>query len=49
MTHTVRDDVERAYIRTDLYDRRAKLMAAWGTHVSGDSRRHLSRSHLQRT
>ena len=35
MRHTEGDDVEQAYIRTDLYERRAELMHAWATHVAG--------------
>lgn len=38
MAHTVGDDVEQAYIRTDLYERRAELMQAWATYVTGESR-----------
>ena len=34
MAHTVGDDVEQAYIRTDLYERRAELMQAWATHAT---------------
>jgi integrase len=30
LAHHVGDAVERAYARTDLYERRAKLMQAWG-------------------
>jgi integrase len=30
LAHQVGDAVERAYARTDLYERRAKLMQAWG-------------------
>ncbi len=33
--HTVGDEVEQAYIRTDLYERRAGLMEAWATHATG--------------
>ena len=33
--HTVGDEVEQAYIRTDLYERRAELMQAWATHATG--------------
>jgi integrase len=30
LAHHVGNAVERAYARTDLYERRAKLMQAWG-------------------
>lgn len=36
MAHTVGDDVEQAYIRTDLYERRAELLQAWAIHASGN-------------
>ena len=35
MGHTVGDEVEQAYIRTDLYERGADLMQAWATHAIG--------------
>ena len=35
MAHPVGDDIEQAYIRTDLYERRAELMQAWATHATG--------------
>ena len=35
MGHTAGDNVEQAYIRTDLYDRRAQFMQAWATHATG--------------
>ena len=34
--HTVGDEVEQAYIRTDLYERRAELMQTWATHATGN-------------
>lgn len=34
MANPVGDEVEQAYIRTDLYDRRAKLMQAWATYAT---------------
>ena len=36
MGHTVGDEVEQAYMRTDLYERRAELMATWATHATGN-------------
>ena len=35
MGRTVGGDVEQAYVRTDLYERRAELMQAWAAHASG--------------
>ena len=32
---TVGDDDGQAYVRADLYERRAELMQAWATHASG--------------
>jgi integrase len=34
LAHTVRDKVEAAYNRTDLFERRRKLMAAWAAFVT---------------
>jgi hypothetical protein len=31
LAHTVSDKVEAAYRRTDLFERRRRLMAAWAT------------------
>lgn len=35
LSHTVGDAVERAYARSDLFERRRGLMDAWGQYVSG--------------
>jgi hypothetical protein len=32
LAHAVGDAVERAYARTDLFERRRKLMDAWATY-----------------
>jgi integrase len=37
LAHKVGNDVERAYARSDLLDRRRVLMDRWATFVSGDS------------
>mgnify|MGYP000256188514 CR=1 FL=1 len=37
LAHRVGDAVERAYARSDLYDRRAELMALWSRHATGKS------------
>lgn len=36
LAHVVRDEVERAYRRTDLLERRRVLMAAWVAFLKGD-------------
>lgn len=36
LAHTVGSNVERAYRRTDLIDRRRELLAAWGRFLSGE-------------
>ena len=35
MGHTVGDEVEQVYTRTDLDERRAELMQAWAAHAIG--------------
>lgn len=35
LAHTVRDRVERAYRRGDLFEKRRKLMEAWTSHCKG--------------
>lgn len=35
LSHAVGDEVERAYARSDLFERRSELMAAWGRYCSG--------------
>ncbi len=37
LAHTVGNAVERAYARSDLFDRRRELMAQWGRFVSGST------------
>jgi len=37
LAHQVGTDVERAYARTDLLERRMDLMKRWSTHVTSDS------------
>ena len=34
LAHTVSDATERAYRRTDLFERRRKLMESWSTFLS---------------
>ena len=36
LAHTVGDETERAYARSDLLARRRTLMDAWGTHCAGE-------------
>ena len=35
MAHTVKDAVEKAYRRGDLFEKRARLMAEWATYCEG--------------
>jgi integrase len=35
LAHTVRDAVEAAYRRTDLFERRRELMATWAAFATG--------------
>jgi len=35
LAHTLRDQTEAAYHRTDLFDRRRELMTAWATFATG--------------
>lgn len=37
LAHATGNAVERAYARSDLFDRRTKLMASWGQYASGKS------------
>jgi integrase len=39
LAHAVGDKVEAAYRRTDLLDKRRKLMAAWGDYCSSGARK----------
>ena len=35
LAHVVRDKVEAAYARGDLFDKRRELMEAWGAYATG--------------
>jgi integrase len=35
LAHSIRDKSEAAYARSDLFERRRKLMEAWAAHVAG--------------
>jgi integrase len=35
LAHKVKSKTERAYRRTDLFDRRRALMEAWGSYATG--------------
>src|SRR5260370_21921213 len=35
LAHTIRTQVERAYLRSDLFEKRRLLMVAWGQHCAG--------------
>ncbi|MBL3569398.1 site-specific integrase [Rhodovulum sp. BSW8] len=37
LAHTVGSDVERAYRRSDMLDRRRQMMAAWGAFLRGEA------------
>ena len=37
LAHTVRNKVEAAYNRTDLFERRRKLMDQWAGYLSGEA------------
>ncbi len=37
LSHAIGNEVERAYARSDLFDRRRVLMDAWGQYCSGES------------
>jgi integrase len=37
LSHSVGNRVERAYARSDLFERRNELMARWGKYASGDN------------
>ena len=36
LAHVVRSQVEAAYARSDLFDKRRKLMDQWASYLSGD-------------
>ncbi len=38
LSHATGNEVERAYARSDLFERRRALMDAWGRHCSGNGR-----------
>ncbi|MYG34367.1 MAG: site-specific integrase, partial [Gemmatimonadetes bacterium] len=35
LAHIVKNKVEAAYMRSDLFERRRRLMDEWAEHVSG--------------
>ena len=37
LSHATGNEVERAYARSDLFDRRRKLMDAWGRFCAGEA------------
>ena len=37
LAHSVGSDVERAYQRSDMLDRRRSMMAAWGKFLTGEA------------
>ena len=39
LAHVVQNKVEAAYLRTDLFERRRRLMNEWSEYVTGQSRR----------
>ena len=39
LAHTVRNPVEAAYARSDLFARRRRLMDDWAAYLGGESRR----------
>ena len=38
LAHTVRNPVEAAYARSDLFERRRRLMGDWGAYLAGQGR-----------
>ena len=38
LAHTVRNPVEAAYARSDLFERRRRLMGDWGAYLAGRGR-----------
>ena len=38
LAHVVQNRVEAAYRRTDLFERRRRLMADWAAYLAGESR-----------
>ena len=38
LAHMVRNQVEAAYRRTDLFERRRRLMEDWAAYLAGESR-----------
>jgi integrase len=47
LAHGNRDKVEAAYARTDHFDKRAKLMAAWAAYATGTQRSHADDSNVE--
>ena len=39
LAHTIESEVERAYRRGDLFQKRRTLMDAWGVYCSGEDRK----------
>ena len=39
LAHIIRDKAEAAYARSDLLDKRKKLMDAWGAYLDGEGGR----------
>ena len=37
MAHTLGDKAEQAYARSDLFDKRRKMMEAWASYIAGGS------------
>ena len=37
LSHAVGNEVEQSYARSDLFDRRRKLMDAWGSFCTSDT------------
>ncbi len=37
LAHSLRDQTEAAYNRTDLFERRRKLMEAWSAYATGET------------
>ena len=38
LAHKVRNPIEAAYRRTDLFERRRRLMADWAAYLAGETR-----------
>ena len=41
LAHTVRDKVEAAYARSDLFERRRRLMNDWSAYLAAEPRQHV--------